>query len=109
MNLLRSSVKTERGWWEISLLDLNIVADGPTETAMLRELEHQLVAEYHLAVKAGETPFVKLLSGDPETRAVWDESPEKQFRTLNLPKDVSLALSVIFRRPNLNGFHVKAA
>ncbi len=104
MNLLRGQVKTLGGWWEMRLVDLEIVADGDSENAMLRDLEHALVVEYHLAIKNNQTPFVKLYRGaPPEVVASWEDGGKK-FRTLNLPPEVSMALSAVFRNPSLAPF-----
>lgn len=105
MNLLRATVSETPGWWEIRLLDLDVAADGPTEEAMLRELEHMLTAEYHLAVSRGRAPFIELLRGQPVAR----EDGDTRFRRLNLPKCVSMALSLAFRSPTLSDFHVAKA
>jgi hypothetical protein len=107
MNLLRATVsRTEEGWWELQLLDLDVVADGDSEDAMLRDLEHSLTAEYHLAVRNGETPFVRLFKGCPaEVSRAWQED-HKQFRSLNLTDEVKRALAAVFRSPVMNEFRV---
>lgn len=107
-NILRATVRTNEptGWWEVRLLDLKIGADGATEAEMLRQLEYALTAEYHLALEAGKTPFVELLN-DPtmEKCQLWDED-DKSFRSLNLPEGVRVALSMVFRRPQLSQFQI---
>lgn len=106
MNLLRATVNQKDGWWELRLLDLDIVADGDSEDAMLRDLEHSLISEYHLAVRFGETPFVRLFRGCPaEVSQAWEED-NKQLRTLNLTSEVRQALAAVFRSPLLSDFKV---
>ncbi len=108
MNLLRATVRNKGGWWEIRLLDLNIVADGDSEQAMLRDLEFSLTAEYRLALKYNKTPFVSLYNKDcpEEVSKAWEDGG-KNLRTLNLPDDVRQALSAVFRRPDIAQFAVK--
>jgi hypothetical protein len=107
MNLLRASVHQRAGWCEFQLLDLDIIADGADEDAAVRELEHALIAEYHLAIKYGHTPFVKLLTAVPtEVQDSW-ENGNKGFRELQLPPEVALALSAVFHVPNLSAFRLK--
>ena len=107
MNLLRARVRTtDDGWWELVLLDLDIVADGDSENAMLRDLEHTLVAEYHLAVWAKETPFVRLFRGCPAGVSEAWEDGGKALRHLRLPTEVRQALAGVFRVPHME-FTVK--
>jgi hypothetical protein len=109
MSLLRAQVRIKKGWWEICLLDLDIRADGESEDAMLRQVEHALIAEYHLAKTFGETPFVKFVKAVPvEVQKAWENGGTK-LRALNLPEEVSLALSMIFRQPKLTEFSVDVA
>lgn len=106
MNLLRAKVRRKGEWWEIELLDLGVVADGASETAMLRELEYTLTAEYHLALQANQTPFVKLLKGVPvEVTDSWNDG-NKSLRTLNLPDEVKQALAAVFHVRSLNPFRI---
>lgn len=106
MNLLRATVSRYEEWWELQLLDLDVVADGETEDAMLRELEYTLTSEYHLAVRHGETPFVRLFKGCPsEVSRSWEED-HKKFRTLNLTDEVKQALAAVFRSPVMSEFRV---
>lgn len=108
MNLLRAQVHRTEDWWEMKLLDLDLVADGDSEDAMLRDLEHTLIAEYHIALKFGQTPFVKLFKGcPPEVSKSWEDGGKK-LRTLNLPTEVSMALSAVFHAPRLGSFEVEA-
>jgi len=107
MNLLRAHVRSEDGWWEIKLLDLDVVADGPTEAEMLEQVEHALIAEYHLALKRGKTPFLNILLAVPtEVRRAWDDG-DKSLRVLNLPDDVRQALSAAFRTPTIDDFAIE--
>lgn len=107
MNLLRAQVRTTDGWWELALLDLDIVADGGSEDEMLRDVEHALISEYHLALRAGETPFVKLFRGCPaEVSRAW-ESNDKALRFLKLPPEVKMALAAVFHAPSLCEFKVE--
>jgi hypothetical protein len=107
MNLLRAKVKNKNDWWELALLDLAIVADGASEDAMLRDLEHSLIVDYHLALKANQTPFVRLFRGCPaEVSRSWIDGG-KNFRALNLPQDVSMSLGAVFRAPNIAQFTVE--
>lgn len=106
MNILRARGGEKNGWWEMELLDLDIVADGESEHAMLRDLEHTLTAEYHLAIQASETPFVKLFKGCPmEVSRTWEDGG-KSLRQLNLPPDVRQALAAVFRIPKIPEFGV---
>jgi len=76
MNILRAAVRSskDQAWWEVRLLDLNVRADGENEAEMLRQLEHALIAEYHLALKFGKTPFVDLLLAVPsESASRWED------------------------------------
>ncbi len=104
MSLLRATVRKTGDWWEAKLLDLNIVADGESEMAMLRDLEHTLVGEYHLALKLGQTPFMNVLLSCPREVADAWTSDDKRLRTLALPDDVRQALSAVFHRPNISEF-----
>lgn len=106
MSLLRATVRRARDWWELKLLDLDIVADGATEGEMLRELEHALVAEYHLALRAERTPFVDRLIACPiDLERAWEEG-DKNLRMLNLPLEVRQALSAVFHKRRISQFHV---
>lgn len=109
MNLLRAKVKDGPDWWEAKLLDLDIAADGASEDEMLRQVEYALVAEYHLALKYGQTPFVKIFTKDcpEEVRKSWEDG-SKNLRTLNLPDVVRQALAAVFRRPSLGHFELEA-
>ena len=109
MSLLRATVRSKKDWWEAKLLDLNIVVDGESETALLRQLEHTLTAEYHLAIRFGQTPFVNLLLNCPDEVANAWEDDNKRLRTLNLPSDVRLALSTVFRKPKISEFKLDVA
>lgn len=107
MGLLRATARMDRGWWEIKLLDLAVAADGDSETAMLKQLEHALVAEYLLAKELGQTPFVKLLLACPkEVHEAWTDDTKK-FRTLSLPEEVRCALSAVFRLEQVAEFRVE--
>ena len=106
MSLLRATVRKSGDWWEAKLLDLNIVADGDSEEALLHDLEHTLVAEYHLALKHGQTPFMNVLIACPREVADAWETDNKRLRTLNLPGEVRQALSAVFHRPNISQFTV---
>lgn len=107
MGILRANVRTERGWWEIRLLDLDIVADGATEQDMLRQLEHSMTAEYHLALKHGQTPFVKRLLACPKDVSESWQQDDKKFRLLELPSEVRQALSAVFQLPNISTFRIE--
>lgn len=98
MNLLKAQVNNANNWWQIELLDLDVVADGASEQEMLRNLSFSLIAEYHFARKHGKTPFVDLIKGDPEKIRSWKEGG-KTFRQLDLPLAVSEALAAIFHEP----------
>jgi hypothetical protein len=106
MNLLRAQVRAESGWWEIKLLDLDIAADGASEDEMLRQLEESLIAEYHLALDAGKTPFVAITLAIPtEAHRPWQGNPKK-LRPLNLPDEVQRALAAALRQPTLTAFGI---
>lgn len=106
MNLLRARVHHDekRGWWELRLIDLAVVADGCSETEMLKQLEHALISEYRLAIKFGKTPFVNLFRGAPEDVCRAWQDGDKQLRSLDLPEEVSQALAAVFRAPQLVPF-----
>lgn len=107
MTLLRATVRTSPDWLEMKLLDIRIVADGPTEEAVLEELEYRLVAEYELALHYGETPFMNLI--DPncpeEVSRAWEDDGKK-FRSLDLPNEVRAALAAAFKQPKLSTYQV---
>jgi hypothetical protein len=107
MNLLRARVKHKKDWFQVELLDLAIFADGPTEEAMLRDLEHSLRSEYELALQAEETPFVKLFRGCPkEVSDSWHDDGEKKLRHLDLPAEVRRAIAAVFHSPSHKAFQV---
>lgn len=99
MGLLRASVREDKDWWQLWLLDLFVMADGPTEADMLFDLRRRLIAEYHLAMRYGQTPFVRLLRpGCPQAVIdAWKSRDDMRLRELNLPDEVKLALSAVFR------------
>lgn len=105
MNLLRATVKQTDSLWELALLDLDVVAEGDSEDSMLRDLEHTLAAEYHVALNLGKTPFLDLMSDDcpEEVRRSWEDGGKK-FRVLNLRPEVRAALAAAFRSPKIEGF-----
>ncbi len=108
MSLLRAKVRQSKdGWWEMALLDLNIVADGDSEDSMLRDLEHSLVVEYRLAMKNGEAPFARLFQGCPEEVSRSWKDGGKTLRHLALPFDVRRALAAIFRQATVPEFTVQ--
>jgi hypothetical protein len=96
-NILRARVTKGQKWWEIKLLDLDIVADGKDEADMLRTLEHELVAEFHLAIKFNKTPFVDLVKTCPDDVAKSWQDGGQNLRRLTLPDDVRRALAAVFR------------
>jgi hypothetical protein len=108
MNLLRAQVRTRGGWWEIKLIDLNIVADGDSEEAMLHDLEYALTAEYHLAIKSGRIPFVNLCTSVPTAVAEAWKDDHKKFRRLDLPTEVSMALSAVLHHQTAAPIAVEA-
>src|SRR5262249_7748542 len=106
-NVLRANVRSTKDWWELQLLDLKIVADGATEAEMLKQLEHVLTMEYHLALKCGKAPFVNLLLTAPEElQKFWDQGGAK-IGWLKLPPEVSQAIAVLFQRPTVAPFCVE--
>jgi hypothetical protein len=107
MNLLRAHVRCTDGWWEIKLLDLDIVADGATEAEMLEHLEHALTAEYHLARKLKRTPFVSIMLAVPTDIRRPAAAPGASVRPLTLPDEVRQALAAAFRRPSPDDFAVE--
>ena len=108
MSLLRAKVRKTDTWWELSLLDFDIVADGENEEAMLKDLVHSLVCEYHLAVEAGRPPFVNLLkASSAAVSQSWDEGA-KQFGKLDLPEKVSLALSMVGHMQSYQNIQLRA-
>lgn len=109
MYLLRAAVDSRDGWWELRLLDLDLVADGDSEEAMLKNLERTLTAEYHLAIAHNQAPFVRLFTGGQVTDDHACHEGDKTYRILNLPSQVAQALSVLFRTPSLSQFRVKTA
>lgn len=107
MNLLRATVKKAPDWWEMTLLDLAVVVDGTGEDECLRQLEHFLIGEYHLAIRAGRTPFVGLKKGcDAATSQAFSDG-SKKFGKLNLPDEVSLMLGAVLDRPKVQQFQVQ--
>jgi hypothetical protein len=107
MNLLRAHVRRTDGWWELKLLDLDIVADGATEDEMLQHLEHALTAEYHLARKFGRTPFVNILLAVPTGNRRPAQPTGTSLRPLTLPDEVRQALAAAFRRPSMDAFAIE--
>lgn len=108
MNLLKAKVNKSDTWWELELLALEICADGATEHDMLRDLERTLVAEYHLAKQQKRTPFVDLLTEEGKREAAeaqWCEGG-KQFRQLNIPQEVSMALSAVLHAKQFDSVSV---
>lgn len=99
MNLLRAHVREYNGWWEVRLLDLDIMADGASEDEVLRQLEHSLTVEYHLARKAGQEPFVRLLLSPPGAPAdpAGEETGAGKVRPLRIPAEVGAALAAAIR------------
>lgn len=109
MNMLRAHIRVLNGWWEVKLLDLDITADGASEAEMLRQLEHSLVTEYHLAVKAGRTPFLDVLLAIPtDVQRSW-EGGATNAEALNLPADVGMALAAALRAPKISSFALDRA
>lgn len=109
MNLLRAQARQKDGWMEMRLLDLDIVADGPSEDAVLRDLEHTLIGEYLLAIHMDQTPFVKLFRGcPPDVSKSWHDG-DKKMKQLNLPMEVRMALAAVFMNPNFSEVAVEAA
>lgn len=107
MNLLRATVRKTGDWWEVKLIDLKVVADGESESAMLRQLEYVLTAEYHLATRFARTPFVGLLRSVPtQEELVWCDG-DKNFRQLNLPVEVRRAISAVFNSPTVTEFTLR--
>jgi hypothetical protein len=103
MNLLRAHIRAAQDWWEVRLLDLDIVADGATEAEMIQQLEHALVSEYHLALKAGRTPFLNVLLAVP-TGAQGARAGADALRVLKLPQEVAIALAGALRAPQIGDF-----
>lgn len=106
MNPLRAIVRhTANGWWEGQLLDLDISADGPSEMEMVRELEHSIIAKYHLARKAGRTPFLDILLAVPtNVDRSWEADAQRPGAELKLPPEVAIALAAILHAPQTDGF-----
>lgn len=98
MGILRAKVSTTKdGFWEISLLDLAIAADGVDEHSMLKNLEELLVTEYHVAKHFKQTPFARLWRDPPaEVCASWSEGPQK-IKILDLPDEVRMAIAAVMR------------
>lgn len=108
MNMLRATVKQDARGWQLRLLDLAISADGQTEDAMLRDLEHALTAEYLLAKKFGQVPFAKLRSASESNKDQAWKRDGKSFRQLNLPAEVKEALALALGDPSPREFKVIA-
>lgn len=108
MNLIRATLSTKDGWREMRLLDLDIVVGGVDVEEILRQVEHALVSEYALAVSIGKTPFVEIFNAEcpDDVRRAWEED-HKQFRQLNLPQEVRLALAAVFREPKIGQFRIE--
>lgn len=107
MNILRASVTSTKDWWELRLLDLNVVADGPTESDMLRDLTRTLTIEFHLARREGRTPFVDLRAKCAHVEVNKWNVDHKKNRDLGLSEDVKMALAAVLGRPTLNNFQVE--
>jgi len=106
MNLLRAAVRNNETRWEARLLDLAIAADGETEAAMLKDLEHSLTAECYLARKYGRTPFMNIRMAVPtEVAQSWADGG-KTLRGLNLSDDVRQALAAALNTPSVSPFTV---
>ncbi len=99
MNPIKAVGGHRNGWWEIELLELDVVADGESEEAMLDDLAHTLFGQYALAKMHQRTPFVNLLRNpsDPRPQRVPDAG-DKLCR-LNLPEEVSQALAAVLHAP----------
>ena len=106
-NLLRANVTNTKDWWELRLLDLKVVADGATEAEMLQQLAYLLTAEYHIALKRNETPFVNIRRETPpiDLEEKWNEGGAK-FGVLTLSVDVSNALAMVLGYKHLAPFRI---
>jgi hypothetical protein len=99
MNIFQAKVTSKDDWWELRLVDLNIVSDGSSEDEMLRQLEHALMAEYSLALRDRRTPFVGLRKNNKPPQN--SDGSGSCMRLLNLPDPVRTALSAALNLPSL--------
>lgn len=72
------------GWIEAELLEWDVVADGADERAVVQQLEHSIVAEYHLAAAHGRALSYLRRSGATLEGAIWV--------LLDLPESVRSAM-----------------
>jgi hypothetical protein len=107
MGILRAKVCNKGGWWEAFLIDLAVAADGATEAEMIEQIKHALVGEYVLALRNGETPFVKLIRSVPKEVAQSWADDSKTLRSLNLPQEVKQALSAVFQWTRIADFSIE--
>ena len=106
MNLLKAEARSSQNWWEIRLLELDVVADGATEQEMLSNLRHNLIAQYYLDLKRGKTPFVSIAHTSEKKSTCPEEEDTTRFRDLGLPDEVRKALAAVLRKPTTNDFKV---
>ena len=112
MSLLRAQVRkfdqgTPDEWWQMSLLDLDVVADGRNEDEVLRDVEHALFGEYELAVLHGRPPFIDRMREDCPQDVIdaWTNG-NKIPAKLNLPQRVRVALAIAFKSASTVDFEV---
>lgn len=107
MNLLKAEARSTGAWWEIRLLELDIVADGSTEAEMLDNLRHSLIAQYHLDIKMNKTPFVGLIRAKPLALSdAANSGSATRLRDLGLPDVVTQALALVLHKPTMGRFQV---
>lgn len=78
-------------WFEITLLELDIIADGDTKEHAIEELEFAITAEYHLARLKEQTPFVDLIL--PAINQEEEKTNEIGNFPLSLPEEVKDCLA----------------
>lgn len=99
---LRAFVAKSDSGIEAQLMELDIVVRGDSANHLLAELQHALIASYHIAKTLDETPFVKLLRDVslPDERK-WNDGLPKQVGVFDLPEEIaeSLAAALHIRKP----------
>lgn len=101
MRQLRAIVRHADGgreWLEAQLLELDIAVSASTYGQLVKEIEHALVMEYQIAIENNRTPFAAIVNKTPSAYTSWwaeCETSGTKNRSLNLPREVSLALAMI--------------
>lgn len=95
---LRAFVAKSDSGIEAQLMELDIVVRGDSANHLLAELQHAIIASYHIARTVDETPFLKLLRDVPNEQK-WDDG--LQVGVFDLPEKIaeSLAAALHIRKP----------